>query len=337
MSYVLYKWQPGWDLPSTSAACLQAEAYLRLSQAEVQVQECTSAGSSPSGQLPALDNSLDVVSASGSEFDAASSIIMFLKGAGLDLDVHLDHSQRALCLAFSALIELKLSPATLYATWCEPESYSSHTRPAYGAGLPLPFNYLIVWRQRRSIMQRMASMTADKVYADADSAYAALAAHLGEQRRASTNSDAGNFFFGRQPSSLDALLFGHLAMHLSAPTSPPQLQQKVRAHPELVTYADHMHAHVFASALPPAPPVTSPEWTARAEAASSSSAAARAAARARRQRQEKADQTRRQGRIWLASVAGLMLGYILITGQYINLTGASEFDDDADDFEDEEA
>lgn len=32
-----------------------------------------------------------------------------------------------------------------------------------------------------------------------------------------------------------------------------------------------------------------------------------------------------------------MLGYILITGQYINLTGASEFDDDADDFEDEEA
>lgn len=53
---------------------------------------------------------------------------MFLKGAGLDLDVHLDHSQRALCLAFSALIELKLSPATLYATWCEPESYSSHTR-----------------------------------------------------------------------------------------------------------------------------------------------------------------------------------------------------------------
>lgn len=36
-------------------------------------------------------------------------------------------------------------------------------QPAYGAGLPLPFNYLIVWRQRRSIMQRMASMTADKV------------------------------------------------------------------------------------------------------------------------------------------------------------------------------
>ena len=180
--------------------CLQhlssMQAYLRLGEAQVQVQHCSSAGASPSGepcmhywlgldavtshgflvgqfqsyfsiqnfnkpcclmpvhrsdppicqefdctyptlslydcglgQLPALDTGLDIVSAPGpSDFEAAHQLISHLKATGMDLDAHLDPSQQALCLAFSALIELRLRPATLYATWCEKESYSHYTR-----------------------------------------------------------------------------------------------------------------------------------------------------------------------------------------------------------------
>lgn len=81
------------------------------------------------GQLPALDSGLDIVSTTGSdEYDAAHAIIQHLKSSGADLDQALEPSQQALCMAFSALIQLKLQPATLYATWCEPNSFTQHTR-----------------------------------------------------------------------------------------------------------------------------------------------------------------------------------------------------------------
>jgi glutathione S-transferase len=38
----------------------------------------------------------------------------------------------------------------------------------------------------------------------------------------------GRFFFGDRPSSLDALLFGHLAFYRHSPVAAPVLRDKVR-------------------------------------------------------------------------------------------------------------
>ena len=53
----------------------------------------------------------------------------------------------------------------------------------------------------------------------------------------------------------------------------------------------------------------------------------RAAAKARLQRVQKEEQIKRQGRMWLAAVAALMAGYILVTGQYISF-GSSDLDEE---------
>lgn len=71
--------------------------------------------------------------------------------------------QRADLMAFTALVEAKLEPATAFTTWCEKQSYSSHTRAVYGAGLPLPLNYWIPWNQRRIALRRFRSSTAEQV------------------------------------------------------------------------------------------------------------------------------------------------------------------------------
>jgi glutathione S-transferase len=42
-------------------------------------------------------------------------------------------------------------------------------------------------------------------------------------------SSSGHFFFGSKPSSVDALLFGHLAFYKHSPIAAPTLQQKVRS------------------------------------------------------------------------------------------------------------
>jgi hypothetical protein len=41
-------------------------------------------------------------------------------------------------------------------------------------------------------------------------------------------SSPGRFFFGDKPSSLDALLFGHLAFYKHSPVAAPVLRDKVR-------------------------------------------------------------------------------------------------------------
>lgn len=62
-------------------------------------------------------------------------------------------------LAFTALVERKLEPATAYTTWCEKHSFYSHTRAVYGAGLPLPLNYWLPWNQRRTALRRFCKST----------------------------------------------------------------------------------------------------------------------------------------------------------------------------------
>lgn len=58
-----------------------------------------------------------------------------------------------------------------------------------------------------------------QIYASLEAAYAALAERL--------NGSDGNYIFGANPSSLDALLYGHLAFHQAAPVSCPEIQHQV--------------------------------------------------------------------------------------------------------------
>ena len=61
-----------------------------------------------------------------------------------------------------------------------------------------------------------------QIYGSLEGAYAALAERL--------NGSDGSFIFGTSPSSLDALLFGHLAFHQAAPVSCPEIQHHVSLH-----------------------------------------------------------------------------------------------------------
>ncbi len=58
------------------------------------------------------------------------------------------------------------------------------------------------------------------MYTSLADAYAAIAERL--------NASDGDYFFGGKPSSLDALLYGHLAFHQAAPVTSPEIRHQVR-------------------------------------------------------------------------------------------------------------
>ncbi|KAK9905474.1 hypothetical protein WJX75_000427 [Coccomyxa subellipsoidea] len=320
-SYRLYKWVPNWGLPSISAACIQVEAYLRLGRIPVSADECTNSSTSPSGQLPALEHGLDMIEGVGDEFASARAIISYLQSHGSDLDAHLTTAQKAELLAFTALVEAKLEPATQYTTWCEAESYNRHTRVAYAAGLPLPLNYWIPWNQRRAIMRKFVGTSQAQVYEDAGRAYVALEEHL------RSNSGKGSYFFGSRPSSLDAATFAHLAFHHGAPVSAPELRQKLAGHPTLVAYVDRISREVFSAQLPTAPPITSTAWAQRAEESSTYPQADRE----KKELSAKDKEWRRGNQIWLAGAGLAIAGYFLLSGQYIQFSTDFGYDEDDED------
>ncbi|CAL8472174.1 g11716 [Coccomyxa elongata] len=322
--YRLYKWVPNWGLPSISVACIQVEAYLRLGRIAASAEDCTNSSTSPSGQLPALEHGLDLVEGVGDEFASARAIISYLRSHGSDLDAHLTTVQQAELLAFAALVEAKLEPATLYTTWCEAESYNRHTRAAFAAGLPLPLNYWLPWNQQRAILRRFAGTSQAQVYEEAGKVYAALVEHL------RSTSGKGSYFFGSKPSSLDAAIFAHLVFHHGAPVSAPELRRKLSEHPSLVAYVERISREVFSVPLPTAPPITSTAWAQRAEDSNTSPQAQRE----RRELSAKDKEWRRGNQMWL-TVAGLAItAYFLLSGQYIQFSTDVDFDED--DINDEE-
>jgi hypothetical protein len=133
----LYKFESAWNLPSFSHQCIQLEAYLRLFGVKFTEEKYTSANASPTGSFPALDidgillggENKDGTEALSSEGGVVSGIIGKLKqSAGLDLDKGLSDEDSADLEAYVALAESHLQTATLWAMWCDDQSYSEWTR-----------------------------------------------------------------------------------------------------------------------------------------------------------------------------------------------------------------
>lgn len=58
---ILHRWPAAWGLPSLSPECIAVETYLRLAGLKFSCEDCSTPFSSPSGQLPALDQNADLV------------------------------------------------------------------------------------------------------------------------------------------------------------------------------------------------------------------------------------------------------------------------------------
>ncbi|KAF8054985.1 MTX1 [Scenedesmus sp. PABB004] len=319
-SVVLYKWPPYAGLPSLTAAALQAEAALRLGQVQFCVQE-GGASSTPTGVVPALDTGSEVAAASeAGDLGAARAIIALLARTGLaDLDAWLSPAQRAELLAFTALLQAKLDPATHYTTWLERRGFREFRKAAYGGSLPFPLSFIVPWSQRNDMAKLLGHIDGYKAYQGAVEALSALADRL--------RASPGRFFFGDRPSSLDALLFGHLAFYRHSPVAAPVLREKVGGLLVLVRYVDALLADFFATDMPPPPADDASAWS---DAAQGQPHAPKATPTVEEARMWRGSQW------WLAGAVAAVGAYVVLGGDYISIERLAPGDDLGDDDEDDD-
>ncbi|XP_072346788.1 metaxin-1b [Scyliorhinus torazame] len=219
----LFCWKGDWGLPSVDSESLTVLAYARFSGAPLRVHKLSNPWKSPSGVLPALKTEEDVVS-------QPVQILAYLRKRKYNADYGLSATQGADTLAFASLIEEKLLPALIYMFWVDSKNYVSFTRPWYGEAIPFPLNFFLPNRMHTRFLERLRLIRGgqwndneeeaeNEIYKEARECLTLLSQRLGSDK----------FFFGNSPSSLDAIVFGHLAPLLKAKLPNSKLQQHLRS------------------------------------------------------------------------------------------------------------
>ncbi|KAL4635500.1 metaxin-2 [Arapaima gigas] len=248
-------------LLSDCASSLAVQAYLRMCNLPVQV--CCRANAehmSPSGKVPFIHVGNQVVSELGPivQFTKAkvrghvsgwgfssSDLQLCPEGSAVSPQGHslsegLDDVQRAEMKAYMELVNNMLLTAELYIQWCDDATAAQITRPRYSSPYSWPLNHILAYQKQWEVRRKMraigwAGKSLEQVYEDVGQCCQALSQRLGTQQ----------YFFNKQPTELDALVFGHLFTILTTQLTSDELGEKIKSYSNLLSFCRRIEQNYF--------------------------------------------------------------------------------------------
>uniref|UniRef100_A0A672NSV3 Metaxin-2-like n=1 Tax=Sinocyclocheilus grahami TaxID=75366 RepID=A0A672NSV3_SINGR len=208
-------------LLSDSASSLAVQTFLRMCGLPVQVSCCANAEyMSPSGKVPFIHVGNQVVSELG-------PIVQFIKAKGHSLSDGLDDVQRAEMKAYMELVNNMLLTAEI-------------SRPRYSSPYSWPLNHILAYQKQWEVRRKMNAIgwsgkNLEQVYEDVSQCCQALSQRLGTQP----------YFFNKQPTELDALVFGHLFTILTTQLTNDELAEKVKSYTNLLSFCHRIEQTYF--------------------------------------------------------------------------------------------
>ncbi|NP_001187864.1 metaxin-2 [Ictalurus punctatus] len=223
-------------LLSDCASSLAVQAYLRMLGLPVRVRcRANAEYMSPSGKVPFIHVGNQVVSELG-------PIMQFTRAKGHSLSDSLDDVQRAEMKAYMELVNNMLLTAELYIQWCYQNTAAEITRPRYSSPYSWPLNHILAYQKQWEVRRKMnaigwAGKSLEQVYEDVSQCCQALSQRLGTQP----------FFFNKQPTELDALVFGHLFTILTTRLTTDELSEKIKSFSNLLSFCRRIEQAYFES------------------------------------------------------------------------------------------
>ncbi|XP_025706614.1 metaxin-2 [Callorhinus ursinus] len=221
-------------LLSDNAASLAVQAFLQMCNLPIKVVcRANAEYMSPSGKVPFIHVGNQVVSELG-------PIVQFVKAKGHSLSDGLDEVQKAEMKAYMELVNNMLLTAELYLQWCDEATVGEITHARYGSPYPWPLNHILAYQKQWEVRRKMKAIgwgnkTLDQVLEDVDQCCQALSQRLGTQP----------YFFNKQPTELDALVFGHLYTILTTQLTNDELSEKVKNYSNLLAFCRRIEQHYF--------------------------------------------------------------------------------------------
>jgi glutathione S-transferase len=231
----LYTFGPAFGLPDPSPFVMKAEVLLKMAG----VPYRTDTGGfrrAPKGKLPYIEDDGERV--------ADSTFIRWHieKKYGIDLDRDLKREERAIAWAFEKLAEDHLYWAIVEARWCNDDNFAKGPQ-IFFSKVPALLRPVIIAMVRRSLRKAlhghgMGRHSQAEIGALAARSIDAFADFLG----------AKPFFFGREPTGLDATAFAFIAGAL-CPTFNASVRTAAERHDNLRAYVGRMTARYYRSEI----------------------------------------------------------------------------------------
>ena len=218
-------------VPNVSPFCCKLETWLRIARIPYEVVDTPDPRKGPRRKLPFIDDG-------GVRIADTSLIIDYLvKTRGVDPDAHLDASQRAIALLVQRTLEEHYAFVMAY-THLVREEGLRHTRARFDAipAIVRPFVASAVTKSIKKVLwqQGILRHTHEDIVEAAIRDWRAVLAVMSD----------GPFFFGEEPTGVDAIVFGTLAPTVLVPIESP-IREFLRSQSQCVPYVERMRARLF--------------------------------------------------------------------------------------------
>jgi glutathione S-transferase len=234
----LFQFPRMFGIPNVSPYCCKLETWLRIAGISYEVVDTPDPRKGPKGKVPFIEDA-------GVRIGDSSLIVDYLvRTRGVDPDARLDPSQRAIALLVQRTLEEHYAFVVLYTHFIRAEGWQ-HMRVRFDSlpAIVRPMvSSLVLGRMKKMLsMQGVLRHSDQDIVESALRDWRAVLAVLGDEP----------YFFGDEPTGVDAIVFGALATTMLTPIESP-IRDFLGSQPAFAAYAHRMRARFFPE-LAPAP------------------------------------------------------------------------------------
>lgn len=236
----LFQFPRMFAIPNLSPFCCKLETWLRMAGLPYEIVDTPDPLKAPKGKLPFIEDAGVRIA------DTSRIIDHLMKTRGVDLDARLDAGRRAAALLVQRTLEEHYAFILAY-THLVHEEGLRHTRTRFESvpALVRPLVSSLVRRRIREILWKQGILR----HSHEDIVESALR----DWRAVLTLMSDQAYFFGDEPTGIDAIVFGALATTVLTPIESP-IRDFLRSQPRCVAYAERMRTRFFPElAVAPAP------------------------------------------------------------------------------------
>lgn len=227
----LFQFPRMFGTPNVSPFCCKLETWLRIARIPYDVVDSPDPRKGPKGKVPFIeDGDLRIG-------DSTLIVDHLVKTRGFDPDARLDASRRATALLVQRTLEEHYAFVILYTHFIRAEGWQ-HMKHTFDR-MPVAVRPLIaslVRRNMRNILYRQGLLR----HSDNEIVESARR----DWQAVLTVMDDEPFFFGSEPTGIDAILFGTLAPTLLTPVPSP-VREFLEGQPRLLAYTERMRTRFF--------------------------------------------------------------------------------------------
>jgi glutathione S-transferase len=227
----LFQFPRMFGIPNVSPYCCKLETWLRIARIPYEVIDTPDPRKGPKGKLPFIEDA-------GVRIADSSLIVDHLvRTRGVDPDARLNASQRAITLLVQRTLEEHYGFVLAYTHVLRDEGWQ-YTRARFDS-VPAVVRPLIGSVVRGRVKEMLWKQGVLR-HSHEDIVESALR----DWRAVLTVMQDGPYFFGDEPTGVDAIIFGALATSVLTPIESP-IRDFLRSQPALVAYAERMRARFF--------------------------------------------------------------------------------------------